>query len=62
MEVFGQKNTYALTMQNFWENKEWEASDLHLNKIKQMPFQRKFPFIPQKSGLYIIRGPRQIGI
>ncbi|MEZ4754111.1 MAG: ATP-binding protein [Bdellovibrionota bacterium] len=26
-----------------------------------MPFKRNFPFIPQANGLYIIRGPRQIG-
>ena len=26
-----------------------------------MPFRRIFPFIPEKKGLYIIRGPRQIG-
>lgn len=26
-----------------------------------MPFRRQFPFIPSDKGLYIIRGPRQIG-
>lgn len=26
-----------------------------------MPFQRPVPFIPTKPGLYVIRGPRQIG-
>ncbi|MGK5084814.1 ATP-binding protein [Bdellovibrionota bacterium FG-1] len=26
-----------------------------------MPFQRPIPWIPEKAGLYIIRGPRQIG-
>ncbi|MBF0107163.1 MAG: ATP-binding protein [Deltaproteobacteria bacterium] len=45
----------------FWEKRGWETSDIHLNKLKAMPFCRDFPFIPQKNGLYIIRGPRQIG-
>jgi predicted AAA+ superfamily ATPase len=26
-----------------------------------MPFQRAFPFVPKDPGLYVIRGPRQIG-
>jgi predicted AAA+ superfamily ATPase len=48
-------------MQYFWENPEWEDTDPHLKRIKEMPFQRSFPFIPSEKGLYIIRGPRQIG-
>jgi uncharacterized protein len=48
-------------MDFFWENKNWEASDRHLVQLKEMPFQRKVPFIPNKKGLYIIRGPRQVG-
>lgn len=48
-------------MQYFWENSGWEEGDPHLLKMRQMPFQRQFPFIPKEKGLYIIRGPRQIG-
>lgn len=48
-------------MQYFWEKSGWEDEDIHLQRIKSMPFQRSFPFIPQNPGLYIIRGPRQIG-
>jgi predicted AAA+ superfamily ATPase len=48
-------------MQNFWKKTGWEEHDPHLKKIKSMPFQRTFPFIPKMKGLYIIRGPRQIG-
>jgi len=48
-------------MDKFWENPNWEASDRHLKAMRGMPFQRAFPFIPRAPGLYIIRGPRQIG-
>lgn len=48
-------------MRNFWENNEWEGADRHLSQVKSMPFQRQFPFIPANKGLYIIRGPRQVG-
>ena len=48
-------------MQFFWEIPHWEQSDRDLSKMRRMPFQRPFPFIPQKPGLYIIRGPRQVG-
>ena len=48
-------------MQNFWENSGWEKHDPHLKRIAEMPFQRDFPFIPAKKGLYILRGLRQIG-
>ncbi len=48
-------------MEYFWENPGWESSDRHLESIKTMPFERQIPFIPEKKGLYIIRGPRQIG-
>jgi predicted AAA+ superfamily ATPase len=48
-------------MEYFWEKEDWELADHHLKKMKDMPFERQFPFIPQKKGLYIIRGPRQIG-
>ena len=48
-------------MRNYWEKMGWELEDVHLSKIKSMPFIRNFPFIPTEKGLYIIRGPRQIG-
>ncbi len=48
-------------MDTFWKRPGWEKNDPHLRHIKAMPFRREFPFIPQKKGLYIIRGPRQIG-
>ena len=48
-------------MNRFWENKGWELTDRHLSSMRAMPFQRDFPFIPRDPGLYIIRGPRQIG-
>ncbi|HAK94119.1 MAG TPA: hypothetical protein DCM87_03700 [Planctomycetes bacterium] len=48
-------------MDNFWEHEGWEQADPHLSKVRAMPFQRRFPFVPEKPGLYIVRGPRQIG-
>lgn len=48
-------------MEYFWEKLDWEQSDPHLKKMRDMPFKRDFPFIPEKEGLYIIRGPRQVG-
>lgn len=48
-------------MDFFWENPGWESADRHLRALKAMPFLRPFPFIPEKEGLYVIRGPRQIG-
>lgn len=48
-------------MSNFWEISGWELQDPHLQKVKSMPFQRKFPLMPNQAGLHIIRGPRQIG-
>ena len=48
-------------MDYFWEIPNWELNDLHLKKMNSMPFQRPVPFIPSANGLYIIRGPRQIG-
>lgn len=48
-------------MEFFWEKPDWETTDLHLSKLRKMPFQRDWPFIPTDPGLYIIRGPRQIG-
>ena len=48
-------------MDLFWEQAGWEEKDRHLSFLKKMPFERKFPFIPTAPGLYVIRGPRQIG-
>ena len=48
-------------MDFFWEKADWQNSDPHLIKVAKMPFQRQIPFIPKQKGLYIIRGPRQIG-
>lgn len=48
-------------MDFFWEKDGWEHDDRHLKQLRAMPFQRSFPFIPAKNGLYIVRGPRQIG-
>ncbi len=45
----------------FWELKGWELEDPHLKRRNALPFQRTIPFIPVENGLYIIRGPRQIG-
>ncbi len=48
-------------MEIFWENPGWEQEDRHFKQMKEMPFERSFPFIPEKKGLYVIRGPRQVG-
>ena len=45
----------------FWENENWEGGDKDLRKLAKGPFQRPFPFMPTKPGLYVIRGPRQVG-
>ena len=46
---------------NFWEKTNWENKDPHLGKLQDAPFQRPFPNFNFENGLYIIRGPRQIG-
>jgi predicted AAA+ superfamily ATPase len=50
-------------MQFFWEKPDWEKSDKHLLALKNSPFKRPFPFKLDFNlpGLYIIRGPRQVG-
>lgn len=48
-------------MDIFWDKKNWEQEDLHLSRLKSLPFQRTFPLDTLKQGLYIIRGPRQVG-
>jgi predicted AAA+ superfamily ATPase len=45
----------------FWKNDGWESEDRHLSRLRAMPFRRRWPFIPEAKGLYVIRGPRQIG-
>lgn len=48
-------------MENFWEISGWDLEDRHLQSLKASPFQRPFPELPSGPGLYVIRGPRQIG-
>lgn len=48
-------------MEFFWKKPEWEKTDRHLSQLAVMPFRRQFPFIPEAPGLYLIRGPRQVG-
>ncbi len=48
-------------MDFFWEKEGWEEADPHLLELKKQAFFRPFPPMPSKSGLYSIRGPRQIG-
>lgn len=48
-------------MTNFWEIPGWEENDKHLNALAKSPFTRKLPKVPDSSGLYMIRGPRQVG-
>jgi uncharacterized protein len=48
-------------MQHFWEKPGWELLDKQLSGLKKQPFERPLPKIKLKQGLYIIRGPRQIG-
>lgn len=48
-------------MYNFWEKKDWETEDKHLKALKSLPFNRKFNSLPKGPGLFVIRGPRQIG-
>ena len=48
-------------MQNFWEKSGWQHEDKHLEELKKAPFRRKWPVLPEGPGLFLIRGPRQIG-
>lgn len=45
----------------FWEKHAWEKEDRHLIGLYQAPFQRPFQELPSGPGLYVIRGPRQVG-
>lgn len=48
-------------MEFFWENEDWELEDKHLLQIKRSPFVRPFPEVIFDRGLYVLRGPRQVG-
>jgi predicted AAA+ superfamily ATPase len=48
-------------MQLFWGIEGWEKTDFHLKRLAALPFHREIPFIPKNPGLYVIRGPRQVG-
>jgi uncharacterized protein len=52
---------YHLSMQNFWEQPNWWKTDKHLLALKEAPFERVFPSLKINPGLFIIRGPRQVG-
>lgn len=48
-------------MDLFWENEGWELEDKHLSALRSAPFKRKIKNSLFEDGLYVIRGPRQIG-
>lgn len=48
-------------MEFFWEKSGWEEADKHLQQLRQMPFQRPMPAVAPGPGLFVVRGPRQIG-
>ena len=48
-------------MHNFWEKQDWQNEDKHLKALSEAPFRRPFPELPNGTGLFVIRGPRQIG-
>lgn len=48
-------------MYNFWEKYGWENEDKHLKELKRHPFNRVLAPLPAGPGLFVIRGPRQIG-
>lgn len=48
-------------MDFFWEKDGWQTRDRHLSDLRTMPFTRPLPAIPEVNGLYILRGPRQVG-
>jgi len=47
--------------ERFWRVENWEETDPNLQRLKGLPFQRQFPQQDFSKGLYLIRGPRQIG-
>jgi predicted AAA+ superfamily ATPase len=48
-------------MDNFWEKPGWEENDRHLAALGEAPFRRPFRQLPPGAGLFVIRGPRQVG-
>lgn len=48
-------------MQYFWQKSKWQQSDPHLVQLSKAPFQRNLPRLSLSPGLFIVRGPRQIG-
>lgn len=48
-------------MDFFWEKDGWEQDDPQLSRLRKSPFRREFPALNTSKGLFIIRGPRQIG-
>lgn len=48
-------------MRNFWQISNWQEADKHLRALSEAPFRRPFPKIKIERGLYLIRGPRQVG-
>ncbi len=45
----------------FWEKSNWESNGEHLTRVMEMPFRRELPKVEISKGLYVIRGPRQVG-
>lgn len=52
---------YNQPMDLFWEKSDWALGDKHLKALQSAPFQRPFQTIKLDPGIFIIRGPRQIG-
>jgi predicted AAA+ superfamily ATPase len=48
-------------MEFFWKKPNWEEQDVQLKRLKGQPLARRFPELSLLPGLYIIRGPRQVG-
>lgn len=48
-------------MEYFWEKSDWIEADRHLSSLSEGPFRRPFQELPAGPGLFVIRGPRQIG-
>ncbi|HEY8270358.1 MAG TPA: AAA family ATPase [Pseudobdellovibrionaceae bacterium] len=48
-------------MEMFWEFDGWELQDKHLKQMQSSPFVRPFPALKIEPGLFVLRGPRQVG-
>jgi predicted AAA+ superfamily ATPase len=48
-------------MEMFWETDGWELNDKHLKQMELSPFVRPFPKLKIEPGLFVLRGPRQVG-